>query len=33
MDYVFGKCLLKHDRNMLTETITNTRNLQNMIET
>jgi hypothetical protein len=33
MDYVFRKCPLKHDRIMLTETKTNTSNLQNMIET
>jgi len=33
MDYMFGKCLLKHDRNMFTATKTNIKNLQNMIET
>jgi predicted transposase YbfD/YdcC len=33
MDYVFRKYHLKHDRNMCTETKTNPRNLQNMIET
>jgi hypothetical protein len=33
VDYVFGKYLSKHDKNMFIETKTNTRNLQNMVET
>jgi hypothetical protein len=31
VDYVFGRVLPKHDKNMFIETKTSTRNLQNMI--
>jgi len=33
MDYGFWKSTWKHDKNMFTKTKTNTRKLQNMIET